>query len=381
MAYMQNIHQSLHGNACVLLDLAVIMLAGFLLTRLTRRLHLPDVSGYILAGILIGPHVLGLVESTMVEQMNFVSDIALGFIAFGVGRFFERDTLRETGAAVILITLLESLVAGALVAVTLRWAFGLELRMSLMLGAIATATAPASTVMTIRQYNAQGEFVNKLLQIVALDDVVCLLAFSAVAAWVNTLEAHHLSVAGVALPLAYNGAALVLGAALALVLCRLLGPKRSRENRLILTVAMVLAVSGACAVLDVSPLLSCMVLGAVYRNRTRDVELFRQLDSFTPPVMLLFFVVSGMSLDLGVLATVRPGGGGLFRGKDRRKIPGSLAGMPPDGTEQTGDPVYGDGPGAPGRSGHRPCVSGPADAGRGDRESDHEHCPGVLGAV
>ena len=303
MAYMQNIHQSLHGNACVLLDLAVIMLAGFLLTRLTRRLHLPDVSGYILAGILIGPHVLGLVENTMVEQMNFVSDIALGFIAFGVGRFFERDTLRETGAAVILITLLESLVAGALVAVTLRWAFGLELRMSLMLGAIATATAPASTVMTIRQYNAQGEFVNKLLQIVALDDVVCLLAFSAVAAWVNTLEAHHLSVAGVALPLAYNGAALVLGAALALVLCRLLGPKRSRENRLILTVAMVLAVSGACAVLDVSPLLSCMVLGAVYRNRTRDVELFRQLDSFTPPVMLLFFVVSGMSLDLGVLAT------------------------------------------------------------------------------
>ena len=199
MAYMQNIHSYLHGNACVLLDLAVIMLAGFLLTRLTRRLHLPDVSGYILAGILIGPHVLGLVERAMVEQMNFVSDIALGFIAFGVGRFFERDTLRETGAAVILITLLESLVAGALVAVTLRWAFGLELRMSLMLGAIATATAPASTVMTIRQYNAQGEFVNKLLQIVALDDVVCLLAFSAVAAWVNTLEAHQLSMAGVVL--------------------------------------------------------------------------------------------------------------------------------------------------------------------------------------
>ena len=303
MAFIQNIHQYLHGNACVLLALAVILLAGFLLTRLTRCLHLPDVSGYILAGILIGPHVLDLVESAMVEQMNFVSDIALGFIAFGVGRFFERDTLRKTGAAVILITLLESLVAGALVTMVLHWAFGLELRMSLMLGAIATATAPASTVMTIRQYGAQGTFVNTLLQIVALDDVVCLLAFSGVAAWVNAMEAHHLSLASVALPLAYNGAVIVMGAVLALVLCRLLGPKRSRENRLILTVAMVLTVSGICATLDVSPLLSCMVLGAVYMNRTRDMELFRQLDTFTPPIMLLFFVVSGMSLDIGVLAT------------------------------------------------------------------------------
>ena len=302
MAFIRNIHQYLHGNACVLLALAVILLAGFLLTRLTRCLHLPDVSGYILAGILIGPHVLDLVESAMVEQMNFVSDIALGFIAFGVGRFFERDTLRKTGAAVVLITLLESLAAGVLVAAVLHWAFGLELRMALMLGAIATATAPASTVMTIRQYGAQGTFVNTLLQIVALDDVVCLLAFSGVTAWVNAMEAHRMSLVSVAIPLAYNGAVIVMGAVMALILCRLLGPKRSRENRLILTVAMVLTVSGICAVLDVSPLLSCMVLGAVYMNRTRDMELFCQLDTFTPPIMLLFFVVSGMSLDIGVLA-------------------------------------------------------------------------------
>lgn len=289
-------------ETAVLLSLAICLIAGFLLTRLTKRLHLPNVSGYIVAGILIGPSVLGWVPEALVEEMSFVSDIALAFIAFGVGRFFRRETLRETGWSVILITLAESLVAGLLVFVSMVWLFHLDVKLALLLGAIATATAPASTVMTIEQYHARGDFVNKLLQIVALDDVVCLLVFSIAAAAVNAMEIGTVSLASVLYPILYNVAFVVVGALFALILSRMLTPQRSTDNRLILTVAMLLALSGLCTIFDVSPLLSCMVFGAVYINVAKDKELYKQLNVFTPPIMLLFFVVSGMSLNIGMLA-------------------------------------------------------------------------------
>ena len=286
----------------ILLTLSIILVAGFALTRVTKRVHLPKVSGYILAGILIGPHVLGLIPEQMVENMTFVSDIALAFIAFDVGRFFTKDTLRRTGAAVTVITLFESLLAGALVTVLMVWIFKLDLSLALLLGAIATATAPASTLMTIRQYHARGEFVDTLLQVVALDDVVCLLVFSIAAAVVTALEDGAVSALDVALPLVYNLGATGVGALFALLLNHLLQPHRSTENRLILAVALLLGLSGLCSIFDVSPLLSCMIFGAVYRNKTGDEELYSQLTVFTPPIMLLFFVISGMSLDVGMLA-------------------------------------------------------------------------------
>ena len=301
-AIIGTVSNSFSRETLILLCLAAMLMGGFLLTRVTKQLRLPNVSGYILAGILIGPSLLGLVPAELVEHMDFVSDVALAFIAFGVGRFFRARTLRETGRGVLLITLLESLVAGALVFAVMFWLFRLDAELSLLLGAIATATAPASTVMTINQYQARGEFVNKLLQIVALDDVVCLLAFSAAAAVVNALDGGDLSLRGVVLPIVYNLFFLGVGWLFGWLLSRLLPPGRSAENRLILTVALLLALSGLCTVFEVSPLLSCMVFGAAYINLTDDEALYGQLNAFTPPIMLLFFVVSGMNLDLRALA-------------------------------------------------------------------------------
>ncbi len=286
----------------ILLSLGIILISGFLMTRLTKLVHLPNVSGYIVAGIVIGPSVLGMIPAELVEHMDFVSDIALAFIAFGVGRFFKRETLRQTGASVLLVTLLESLLAGGLVSGVMLWLFHLDPAMSLLLGAIATATAPASTVMTIHQYHARGEFVNALLQIVALDDVVCLLVFSVAAAAVSAMDTGALSIGSVVLPVICNLAFIGVGALFALVLSRLLSPRRSTENRLILAVSFLLALSGLCTIFDLSPLLSCMVFGAVYINVSHDQELYQQINVFTPPIMLLFFVVSGMSLDLQVLS-------------------------------------------------------------------------------
>lgn len=288
----------------VLLVLSVILFAGFIMTRLTNTLNLPKVSGYIMAGILIGPCGLDLIPKDLIGHMAFVSDLALAFIAFGVGKFFKKEVIRQTGARIIVITLCEALLAGFLVTVFSMVFFHLDLDFALILGAIATATAPASTMMTINQYKAKGEFVNVLLQIVALDDVVCLMAFSIVAAIASRDASQAFSMSDVMLPVVYNLLALGLGFFCGYFLSRLLIPTRSRDNRLILAIAMLLGISGICAALDISPLLACMVFGAAYINLTRDKKLYRQINNFTPPVMSIFFIVSGMNLDLSALQTV-----------------------------------------------------------------------------
>ncbi len=302
----------LNGETEVLLTLSVILFSGFILTRLTNTLNMPKVSGYILAGILIGPCCLNFIPSSMLEGMSFVSDLALAFIAFGVGKFFKKEVLMRTGRKIVVITLSEALAAGVLVTLLLKLIFRLNWEFALILGAIATATAPASTMMTINQYKAKGEFVDTLLQIVALDDVVCLLAFSIVSAIINGNAAGGLSVHDILVPVAYNVLVIVLGIFCGYFLSRLLIPARSRDNRLILAIAMLLGLSGICAAIDISPLLSCMVFGAVYINLTRDKKLFRQINSFTPPVMSVFFIASGMNLDLHALATVGAIGVGYF---------------------------------------------------------------------
>ncbi len=308
-------HQWMDGisnEASVLISLGLILLLGFACTRITKKLGLPNVSAYIVCGILIGPHLIGIVPQRIVDGMGFVSDIALAFIAFGVGRFFKKETIQATGMAVLIITVLEALLAGVLVTFSMVFIFHLDWNLSLLLGAIATATAPASTVMTINQYHARGDFVDLLLQVVALDDVVCLLVFSLISAIVVANDGTGVTFSDVALPLVWNIAAIALGIVFALTLAKLLPPSRTKDNRLILALAMLLCLSGICAAFDVSPLLSCMVFGAVFINRTRDKKLFKQINKFTPPVMMLFFVVSGMKLNLSVLGAFGLVGVGYF---------------------------------------------------------------------
>ena len=298
---MQEFLSQLNQETEALLVLSIILFAGFIMTRLTNTLNLPKVSGYILAGILIGPCSLNFIPQHMIDSMGFVSDLALAFIAFGVGKFFKKEVLMRTGKKIIVITISEALTAGVLVTVILKFIFRLDWDFALILGAIATATAPASTMMTINQYKAKGEFVNTLLQIVALDDVVCLLAFSIVAAIANGRASGALTVNDILIPIMLNLFAICLGFFCGYFLSRLLIPARSRDNRLILAIAMLLGLSGICAAADISPLLSCMVLGAVYINLSGNKDLFRQVNSFTPPITLLFFVLSGMRLNLYAL--------------------------------------------------------------------------------
>lgn len=295
------------GAAVVIIAVALMLLCGFLMTRLTKRLRLPNVTAYILAGILIGPFCLNLIPSSIIEGTEFLTDIALAFIAFGTGEFFKFSKLKSSIGKVAVITLAEALLASLLVFLLSYSILHLSLAFSIVLAALASATAPASTMMTIRQTGAKGDFVDTLLQVVAYDDIVALLAYSvAISVAVASGTGEAISLGDMLIPLATNLGVLTLGGLFGLLMKPLLHSKRSTDNRLIITVALLFAFCGICAALDVSPLLGCMSMGTVYINVTDDDKLFKQLNYFSPPILLLFFVRSGLSFDLSAL--LRPAG-------------------------------------------------------------------------
>lgn len=289
-------------TARVTLSLAIMLLAGFLATRVTKKLHLPDVTGYILAGVAIGPYALNLLPLEVIQGMDFITDVALAFIAFGVGRYFKWNKLKSNGPGVIVVTIFESLAAFALVTLVMVFLFRLSLPFSLLLGAISSATAPASTIMTIRQYRAKGPFVNTILEVVALDDAVCLIAFSVCTAVVSAEGGARLHPLAILKPILFSLLSIAGGVLVGLILSKTADP-RTRDHRLILVVAALLAVTGLCSAAGVSPLLSCMAVGTAYINAGGRKKTFDQVGSATPPILLLFFVLSGARLQVPMLAT------------------------------------------------------------------------------
>lgn len=287
----------------IIISIAFMLLFGFAMTRITKLLKLPNVTAYILAGILIGPYCLGLVPQRVIDGMDFLSDIALAFIAFSTGEFFRLSTLKKSGARVMVITVLEALLASVVVFIVTFCVLRLELAFSIVLAALASATAPASTVMTIRQTGAKGDFVDTLLQVVALDDIVGLVAYSiaisvAVSSKTGTGAFH---VWDIVKPLLINLGVFALGGVFGVLMKLMMPKKRSTDNRLIISVALLFSFCGICTLLDISPLLGCMSMGTVYINITDDDKLFKQLNYFSPPILLLFFVRSGMNFKLDVL--------------------------------------------------------------------------------
>ena len=290
------------GAAGIILSIAIMLASGFLLTRITKRLHLPNVTGYIIAGVIIGPWCLNLVPSEYINQMDFVTDLALAFIAFGVGKYFRLSSLKANGKNMVILTLFESLTAGVFIT-TAMLLLGLSLSFSLLLGAIGCATAPASTIMTIRQYKAKGPFIDTILQVVALDDAVALVAFSVCAAFVQASSGTgSVTVSQIALPVLFNVAALAIGAVSGAVLSRLIHKRRSKDHSLVLACVTIMGVAGICTSMNVSPLLACMASGTAYVNASGNKHLFKQLNQFTPPLLVMFFVLSGMRLAIPSLA-------------------------------------------------------------------------------
>lgn len=293
---------STSGTAAVIIGMALILFVGFLMTRITKLLRLPNVTAYIIAGILMGPFCLDMIPADFVSGTDFLPDIALAFIAFSTGEFFKLDVIKKNGIQVVVITVLEACLASIAVFVLCFFILRLELAFSVVLAALASATAPASTMMTIRQTGAKGDFVNTLLQVVALDDIVGLVLYSvAVSVAVASSSGGIFSIMSVVRPILINIGVFLLGGLFGFFLKLLMPVRRTQDNRLIISISLLFAFCGICAALDISPLLGCMSMGTVYMNLTDDSKLFDQLNYFSPPILLIFFVRSGLSFRLDAL--------------------------------------------------------------------------------
>lgn len=308
-----------------LLSISIAMLAGLLMARLFKVWKLPNVTAYLVAGVLVGPYFLGsagidglgFTSSQAVESLSLISQVALGFIAFSIGNEFRLTDLRATGRKVAVIGVLQALTAtalvdGALIVFHLLLPEKLSLVQALTLGAIATATAPAATLMVVRQYKAKGPLTNLLLPIVALDDAVGLVVFAVSFGVARALVSGHADLVSILVnPLVEIAASLLLGAVLGWLLTSLEALYPSSINRLNVSIAMVfLAAALAMMKFQIGPvsigfssLLVCMMLGTVLCNLCPvSQSLMEGADEWTSPLFALFFVVSGAELELNVFA-------------------------------------------------------------------------------
>ena len=310
-----------------LLLIAVALFAGLLMTRLFVKLHLPDVTAYLVAGILIGPSVLGrlgvpgLVFSStdQVDSLSMISDVALGFIAFAIGHEFRLSALKQTGRQAVIIGILQAVVATifvdiALVALHFMMPDLLPMPVAITLGAIAAATAPAATLMVVRQYKAKGPVTDVLLPVVALDDAVGLVIFAVSFGIAQSMKNGSTHVAALILePLGEVILSLAFGGVVGLILTWLERFFHSHRNRNALIVgSVVLTVAVSQYIISVGPftfgfssLLVCMMLGTVFCNFCPlSEDLMLQADRWSGPAITLFFVLSGAALDFSVFADV-----------------------------------------------------------------------------
>ena len=300
---LDSFYSNISPTATVIISIAIMLFCGFAMTRLTKLLKLPNVTAYITVGILIGPFCLDLIPDSVIEGTDFLSDIALAFIAFSVGEFFKLSSLKKNGIKTVVITLFEAILASALVFILTFAILRLDIVLCIVLSALAAATAPTSTAMTIRQTKAKGNFVDTLLQVIALDDVLSLIAFSIALSVAGVFMADGVSLSSdaIILPIVINLGVMILGGAFGLFMKLLMPKKRTTDNRLIILISMLFLFCGICALLEISPLLGCLAMGMVYINVTEDDKLYKQINYFSPPIMLLFFVRSGLNLNLDSL--------------------------------------------------------------------------------
>jgi len=310
-----------------LLPVSIAILTGLCMTRVFKPLKLPAVTAYLIAGVLIGPYCLGalgipglgFISGEAVAALSLVSDVALGFIAFSIGNEFRLSSLKATGRQATLIGIFQALMTAvlvdlALVCIHLLMPDRLSVAQAITLGAIATATAPAATLMVVRQYKAKGPLTDLLLPIVALDDAVGLVVFAVSFGIARTLVSGTADLVSILVtPLVEIVASLILGAIMGALLTHLEKLFNSNTNRLNMTIAFVLmTVSLSMIKFEIGPvhvgfssLLVCMMLGTAFCNLCPlSHDLMGMSDRWTSPLLALFFVISGAELELGVFRNI-----------------------------------------------------------------------------
>ena len=314
------------STASILLSLSVALLAGLLLSRLAKLIQLPAVTAYLVAGVLIGPFLLGALEipglgitHEQLEGFGIIADVALGFIAFSMGNEFRLAALKKIGKQATVIGIFQAIFTTAIVdiaLIALHFAMPEKFPMSaaVVLGAVATATAPAATLMVVRQYKAKGPLTDILLPVVALDDAVGLVVFAVSFGIARSMSQSSVSVLSIILePLLEVVFSLALGFIMGLLFTLCERFFHSRSKRMAVSVTFVMLTVGISTLnfhigdihIAFSSLLACMMLGSVFCNICDfSEELMDRADRWTAPILILFFVISGAELDLSVFADI-----------------------------------------------------------------------------
>ena len=308
----------------ILLCLSLALVLGLLMSRLAKVIGLPAVTGYLITGLLIGPFCLGRLGISgigfntleQVSSFNIISQVALGFIAFAIGNEFRMHDLKSMGKQAIIVGIAQAVIAtfivdAALIALHLIAPSVISLSSAITLGAIAAATAPAATLMVVRQYKAEGPLTKLLLMVVAIDDAVGLVLFSISFGIANAIEMGTISVTSVIVePILEIVLSIILGCVAGWLLNKLEVYFHSRSKRMSLAVAFVLLTTGISMMeFDIgsihcgfSLLLVCMLTGTIFCNICEaSEELMDRLDRWTSPLNILFFILSGAELDLNIL--------------------------------------------------------------------------------
>jgi Kef-type K+ transport system membrane component KefB len=316
-----------------LLSVGLILLLALLAGHLVKFARVPEVTGYILAGIALGPSGLHFLSHDNVQALAVFGEVALGLILFSIGSVFELSRFRTTGRQVLLLTLAEACLAALLVAVATLAISG-SWTLALLLGVISVETAAASTLMVLRECRSSGPFNDTLVGVVGINNVLCLLGFSLVTAGIDFVAAA--SAGGALASLYASGFYLVwqllgsvaLGYLVGLVLAAWASKVVAHGEILMLLAGAILLCVGVAQAIDASPLIASLVVGATIANLTRRTQqLFDALSRTDPPLYAIFFVIAGAELDLGLVRTLGALGAGYILARAAGKVAGAaLAG-------------------------------------------------------
>ena len=291
----------------LLLKISIILLIGAIGGRVARIFKLPNVSGYLVAGLFLGPSFFKFVSSQDVESFSIINELALALIAFSIGSEFVLKDMRKLGKSIIIITLAEVVGAVFIVFAVMYYIFNQPFAFSIVIASMSAATAPAATLLVIKQYKAHGPLTKTILPVVALDDVFGIIAFGiamALATLTTGQEAFSLYkvISG---PLIEIGGSILLGIVIGVIFVFLSKKTSGGDELQVITLVVIGLSTGLSNVLGLSPLLTCITIGTVLVNMKRSSKrVFNSINGFASPVYVLFFTLAGASLDLGILLSV-----------------------------------------------------------------------------
>lgn len=313
----------------ILLKISIVIAFGVIGGRIAKFFKLPNVTGYLIAGLFLGPSFLKLISGQEESIISFVNEVALAAIAFSIGGEFLLKDIKKLGKDIFIITLAEVVGVIIIVFLVMFYIFNQSFVFSIVIASMSAATAPAGTLMVIKQYRAHGPLTNTILPVAALDDVLGIMAFGIAMsiAKMSIGESTSSLFQMISQPLLEILGSLLLGFIIGIILTYIANRAKCREELLSIILVAIIGSAGLSNLLNLSPLLTCMMIGGTLVNLMHNSKrIFSILNEFTPPIHLLFFTFAGASLDLSILAQIGLLGTGYVLARTVGKVLGASLG-------------------------------------------------------